>query len=217
MKPTDKRDPLAAAFRDAIAFLGLPEPEVYRRSSGVKGALSINTSPVAVLCSTESLARASEPEVRFMVGRAMAFSRPENLLATTHPLPKLRNTLDALVELAFPGERVHPVEPAVEELADRIGRVLPSHKHGRLQQLASRYRAQAEDLSIRTWQEGVEHTCNRTGFLLCSNLEAAVEASKPAGVVSPTGSNRSLIRELIFYTISDAYFELRGFLGAAID
>ena len=152
-----------------------------------------------------------------MVARAVAFTRPENLLAAALSSKQLRSLLDALVEMAFPGGQVLAVNDEVTLLTRKLQRAIPRTKANRLYQLASKYREQAEDLSIRDWLEGIEHTCNRAGFALCGDLEACVQVLKAARVVSPSGSSRSLIRELIFYSISDDYFELRKALKASID
>jgi len=213
----DSASKAASTFRDALTFLDLPPPEVYGKGVGIKGILAVNTSPPAILFSQDILQRASIPELRFMVARAVAFTRPENLLAAALSPKQLRSLLDAMVEMAFPGSQVLAVSDEVTMLTRKLQRAIPKNKANRLYQLAAKYREQAEDLSIRDWLEGVEHTCNRAGFALCGDLEACVQVLKAARVVSPSGSSRSLIRELIFYSISDDYFELRKALKASID
>jgi tetratricopeptide (TPR) repeat protein len=213
----DSSSKAAATFRDALGFLALPPPEVYGKGVGIKGILAVNTSPPAILFSEDILQRASVPELRFMVARAVAFTRPENLLAAALSPRQLRSLLDAMVEMAFPGGQVLALNDEVAMLTRKFQQAIPKNKANRLYQLASMYREQAQDLSIRDWLEGIEHTCNRAGFALCGDLEACVQVLKAARVVSPTGSSRSLIRELIFYSISDDYFELRKALKASID
>ena len=222
LKPRDqlnlRRDgsKVAEVFSNALRFLDLPAPEIYGKGVMVKGILAVNTSPIAVLFSEEAVRRASIPELRFMVARAMAFTRPENLLAASLSAKQLRTLLEAMVELAYPGGPIHPVVEEVTGLARKLKRKIPARSQERLLQLASKYREQSEELSIRDWLEGVEHTCNRAGLAFSGDLEAAVQVLKAARVVSPSGSHRSLIRELIFYTISENYFTLRQALKASI-
>jgi len=212
-KPQTK---LAEVLQLAVSSLGLPPPEVYARGPSVKGLMAFNTSPVSVLYSEEAAKLASVAELRFMAARAVAFTRPEHLISASLSPKQLRQLLDALVELAFPGGSVLPADQEVSELAKRLGRQVPEGKRERLRQLAGQFRERAEELSIRDWLEGIEHTCNRAGLLLCGDLEAAVQVLKAARVVSPSGSHRTLIRELIFYSISDEYFRLRKALNAAL-
>jgi tetratricopeptide (TPR) repeat protein len=214
---SDSSSKAAEAFRNALTLLALPPPEVYAKGVGIKGILAANTSPPAILFSKDILQRASIPELRFMVARAVAFTRPENLLAAALSPKQLRSLLDAMVEMAFPGDQALAVNDEVTRLTRKFQRAIPRTKANRLYQLASKYREQAEDLSIHDWLEGVEHTCNRAGFALCGDLEACVQVLKAARVVSPSGSSRTLIRELIFYSISDDYFEIRKALKASID
>ena len=212
-KPKSKT---AEIFRDAIEFLDLPPPEIYTKSSAIKGILAVNTSPVSVLYSEEAVRRASIPELKFMIARAMVFTRPENLLAASLSAGQLRTLLEALVEVAFPGENLQSQVPEILDLADRLRKVVPANKQQRLKQLTGSFREQQEEFSIRDWLEGVEHTSNRAGFAFCGDLEAAVQILKAARVFSPSGSHRALIRELIFYSISDEYFTLRKELKASI-
>ncbi|NMB77071.1 MAG: tetratricopeptide repeat protein [Myxococcales bacterium] len=212
----DRSQKMCEVIRDALTLLGLPEPEFYPRGMFVKGIMAVNTSPVAVLYAEESMRKATLPELRFMVARAVAFTRPENLLAASLTARQLRNLLEAMAELVLPGGPVHPVAEEVGTLARRMQRLVPPESQERLLQLARQYRAQSEELSIRDWLEGVEHTCNRVGLLASGDLDAAVQVLKSARVVSPSGSSRSLIRELIFYSISEEYFDLRRALQAAI-
>jgi golgin subfamily B member 1 len=212
----DKDQKLVFCIRDAVLFLGMSVPEVYSKGSMVKGMMAVNTAPVAVLYQEESLGKASLPEMRFIAGRALAFTRPEHLLASALSAKQLRELLDGLVELVLPGSSVHPVADAVANMVKKLDDVIPLHKRDYLIHLATQVRAQAEELSIRDWLEGIEHTCNRVGFVLSGDLGACVSVLKGARVVSPSGSNRSLIRELIFYTISEEYFKLRKTCRAAI-
>jgi tetratricopeptide (TPR) repeat protein len=216
LRLADPGSELAGYFREALSFMGLVAPEVYSKGAGVKGVMALNTSPIAVLYSEEAVQKASGDELRFMVGRAVAFARTENLLAASMSPKRLHQLIEALEEVAFPDTRIHPVSDEVFNLARKLHKVVPQQRLGRLQQLITRFREQSDELVIRDWVEGVEHTCNRAGFVLCGNLEAAVEVLKAARVHSPSGTHRSLIRELIFYSISDDYFELREAAGAAI-
>lgn len=206
---------VAEVLRQALVFLSLPPPEVYSKGVTVKGILAVNTSPPAILFSEETVRRATISELRFMCARALAFTRPENLLGASMSPRQLRILIEALVELALPGI-VGTTAPEVVSLVRKLDHGISRAKRERLVHLASRFREQSEDISIRDWLEGVEHTCNRAGLVLSGDLEAAITVLKSARVVSPSGSSRSLIRELIFYSISDSYFSLREELHASI-
>ncbi len=212
----DRSSKVAGTLRAALSLLGLPEPEIYGKGANIKGIMAVNTSPTAILFNQEAVRRASIAELRFMVGRAVAFTRPENVLAASLTPKQLRLLLQALVVLVFPGDQIHAIDAEVAVLARKLDKLIPRGRQNRLRQLAGEYRDQAEDLSIRDWLEGVEHTCNRVGFAFSGDLEAAVQVLKGARVVSPSGSSRSLIRELIFYSIAEDYFQLREKLDAAI-
>ncbi|RME21433.1 MAG: tetratricopeptide repeat protein [Deltaproteobacteria bacterium] len=196
-------------LRQALEFFGLPEPEVYKKGGLVKGVLALNTSPPALVISADSAAGSSIPEMKFMLARALVFTRPENLLAISLSPVQLRLLLYALVEIVRPGRIGPDTGPGVVELARDVEKHLPKAKLSGLEKLADVFLQHQQQPSIKDWLEGVEQTCNRAGFVFCQNLEAAVQVLKAARVVGLTGSNRSQIRELIFYSISEDYLSLR--------
>ena len=205
----DRQHPLAQIFDQGIRLLGLPVPEIYLRGPQVKGVLALNTAPPAVVAAEDITRQFSIPEIRFLAGRALAFCRPENQLTLALGPVKLRNLLDALLELGQPQFATGNYDRETLDLAKRLDKLIPPLRREKLEQLASRYRREQSETAIRDWIEGVEQTCNRAGFLLAGDLEACIKVLKGGRVVSPSGSTRTLIRELIFFAISDDYFAIR--------
>lgn len=180
----------------------------------IKGITAINTTPPALVYTEDAVKNATIPQLKFMIARAVAFTRPENLLATTLSAKQLHTLLQALVEVASPSPSPPPED--VAQLSKKLKRQIPRKKRDRLLQLADEYRAHAQDQSILQWFEGIEHTCNRAGLIHSGELEAAVQVLRNARVLTPSGSPRTLIREMIFYSISQQHFELRRALEANI-
>jgi hypothetical protein len=72
------------------------------------------------------------------------------------------------------------------------------------------------EVDLHKWALAVDYTSTRAGFLLCNDLEIAAQQvlSEPmsVGSVDP----REKIRDLIQWSVSEEYFELRNHLGLAI-
>ena len=69
-------------------------------------------------------------------------------------------------------------------------------------------------LHLSDWKAGVGYTGDRLGFLLSSDLPAAVKVVRAAG--GSTTGVRLAIRELVLFTISPQYLQLRKELSLAL-
>ena len=72
------------------------------------------------------------------------------------------------------------------------------------------------EVDLHKWALAVDYTSTRAGFLLCNDLEVAAQQvlSEPIGVGSV--DPREKVRDLIQWSVSEEYFELRSHLGLAI-
>jgi hypothetical protein len=72
------------------------------------------------------------------------------------------------------------------------------------------------EVDLHKWAKAVDYTSTRAGFLLCNDLETAVQQvlSEPISVGS--ADPRDKVRDLIQWSVSEEYFELRASLGLAI-
>ena len=69
---------------------------------------------------------------------------------------------------------------------------------------------------VSRWLEGLDHTANRLGFLVCNDLSEAVQTIRNEMVIISRASVADRIQELILFSISDEYFALRKGLGVSI-
>ena len=75
---------------------------------------------------------------------------------------------------------------------------------------------QRTHLDVSRWLEGLDHTANRLGFLVCNDLSEAVQTIRNEMVIISRASVADRIQELILFSISDEYFVLRKGLGISI-
>src|SRR5690625_503332 len=73
-----------------------------------------------------------------------------------------------------------------------------------------------ENPNLSQWLVAVEHTAIRVGLLLCGDIHTAAACIESD--LAPVGkaSVKEKIRELVLFSISEEYFELRQSLGLAI-
>jgi hypothetical protein len=71
-------------------------------------------------------------------------------------------------------------------------------------------------VDLRKWAMAVDYTSTRAGFLLCNDLEVAAQQVMAEPIAVGSVDPKDKIRDLIQWSVSEEYFELRGHLGLAI-
>jgi hypothetical protein len=72
-------------------------------------------------------------------------------------------------------------------------------------------------LDLKRWVAGVDLTADRAGFLLAHDLETAVAVIRATDADSSALSQDERFQELLLFSVSNSYFELRQRLGIAVD
>jgi hypothetical protein len=155
-------------------------------------------------------------QLAFALAQQLTYLRPGYFLCRLFPSPsQLRLVVLATIKLVVPGVALAPADALevgklVEQLATAFAQT------GVPQQLAALARPFCEGterLDLVPWWNAVGLTANRAGFLLCDDLQLAVQTVQlePSPFGSMSSSEKA--RELIGYSISPEYFELRRQLG----
>ena len=76
---------------------------------------------------------------------------------------------------------------------------------------------QRAHLDVSRWLEGLDHTANRLGFVLCNDLVEATQAIRNESIIMSRASIADRIQELILFSVSEEYFALRKGLGISIN
>jgi hypothetical protein len=71
-------------------------------------------------------------------------------------------------------------------------------------------------LDVSRWLEGLDHSANRLGLVICNDLAAAAQAIRNETSPLSKVAVPERIQELVLFSISDEYFSLRQALGVAI-
>jgi tetratricopeptide (TPR) repeat protein len=209
------------AYGDAV--FGASTPEVYAAPDtpgeievvNLKGA--VPGTPALVLCQGVFEAR-SDIELAFIVGRTLATLRPDHLLrwpAFVPTLGELEIAVRAAIQLVNPESSVPPESAAaVRQYTAFLERTLQPQPREQLAVLVRRLGAGGTEgaAAIGRWSRAACFTTIRAGLLLAGDLEVATRLGQTAATAAGIDPSE-IMRDLIAWSVSDGYFELRAQLG----
>ncbi|HTM44487.1 MAG TPA: hypothetical protein VL137_06000, partial [Polyangiaceae bacterium] len=112
-----------------------------------------------------------------------------------------------------PAELVGPVSDALAAIQQQ----LPPTAKDDLTRLVAKLIQGASELNLKKWIAAIDFTIDRVGFLLSNDLKVATESIAQANAAEMAPSQDARLRELIFFAVSETYFDLRKRLQLGID
>lgn len=207
--------PLTRAMQSAIRMVGNAAPELYSRREE-NGLRNPNADPTAVIVGNDMLQAKPERELLFEVAKMCALLRPEFYLAAALlSSENLRNVLAGALA-AVTGQIVGAANvQEAQAIAHDIQR-LPEQVQARLRQTVQRLVESKRNPDVSAWLRAVDHTANRAGLLLCGDIHTAVGMVKNEGNMIGKADVQDKVRELVVFSISEEYFEIRVDLSLTI-
>jgi hypothetical protein len=189
-------DPTAEIFTDCARLLGNRRTALYLKDDPtLTRPLVMARAPTAVVISPP-LATLPAAELRFHLGRALWFTRPEHAVAVALPRERLNGLFMSAVRAFHPH---HAEAGGGNEDAQRLRRDLP---YKVVRRLAEIFQREADTtFSSARWRRGVEYSAARAGLLVSGDFRAA------ARVLRDEGDDEGL-RELARFALSPAYLTL---------
>ncbi len=227
----DKRDlatdqlMLARVLVYAGQILGVGLPEVFLRQDWAGEMEFVSARDKQQLCpaiifGTALLQGKQEKDLAYSLGKRLALLRPDHVLRWPRVVPQvseLKAFFLAALKLVQPQLPIKAdMDGPVAERVELLKRFLPPQQMEQLAEVVRRFMASNAEVDLHKWATSVDYTSTRAGFLLCNDLEvAAVHVlSEPIAVGSADPKDK--LRDLIQWSISEEYFELRSHLGLAI-
>lgn len=198
--------------------LNLPLPDVYQNPQDAGGLSFLFTVPPAVGVGQGAMAGGPQQALAYVAARHMAYYRPGHYMRQLVPTGTgLRAWLMAAIRMVAPKFPV-PVnlDAQVKEHVAAIRQHLQGPHIDQLRSLTQKLLEAAPELDMKGWMAGVDLSADRAGLVLCNDLKVAnavVEAS-PEEAASIARKDR--LRELLVYSTSDNYFELRKRMGISL-
>jgi tetratricopeptide (TPR) repeat protein len=158
-----------------------------------------------------------EKELAFMVGKQLAFLRPDLFLRLA--LPSRAQLQGALLSACLMVNPKTPLpvgeEKAINRSVSQLRKQLAYPQIEQLGNLLSRVE-RPERVDLTVWRNAVELTTDRVGLLLCNDLDIAAKviAAEPSAAGIPS---RERAEQLVRFACSDAYFKLRKELAITIE
>jgi hypothetical protein len=204
----------ANMFKYVERALGLSALRLFKKEEVPTRLQLVPTDPPGLLAAEEMFRERPKKELWFALGKAMAFARPELLLARLMPHDQLDLVFQAACSVGTSRFVVTADPHLVEKLKREMEKTLPEPiRKNTLKLLARAYCDVQHPGDVRAYLDGAELTSNRAGALLAGDLEVvrrAVIAERPQ--VSKL-RDESRIRDLAIFCASDAYATLRDRLG----
>jgi tetratricopeptide (TPR) repeat protein len=216
--PASDPTPMARMLHHIAEVTGMHLPEVYHCLNDAGGLSFLFAIPPAIGVGMGARASGPKQALAFVAARHVSYYRPGNYIRQLVPTGTgLRTWLFAAIRLVAPKFPIPAaMEPAVKESLEAVRSQLTGPQRDTLRSLTQKLIEAAPELDMKRWMAGVDLSADRLGLLLGNDLKvsnAVVEAS-PEEVSIVTKKDR--LRELLAYSVSEEYFEVRKALGIAL-
>jgi hypothetical protein len=174
----------------------------------------VPTEPLALLASEDMFHDRPKKELWFMLAKAMAFARPELLLARLMPHDQLDLVFQAACSVGSSRFVVTADPHLVEKLKRELERTLPENvRKNTLKLLARAYCEVQHAGDVRTYLDGAELTSNRVATLLVGDLDVVRRAVLAEKAQVSKLKEEMRLRDLATFCVSQEYATLRDRLG----
>jgi hypothetical protein len=221
LDPEQAQDPakstttLAKTLLWTSKLLGIATPALYVLPE-VEGGLAVAPERSQILLAGRALGSGlSLPELAFLWGRKLALLRPEHRLVVLFPeLEELADLVKAGLATASSKE-LRALDGDAKRFAGSLKRAFRGSAIDRLRDVAREFPKSETTRRMASWTRSVVLCAGRAGLLACGNIEIAARLSKryPFGKLVPP---EAVVDDLLAYSVSNEYAELRNKLGVAV-
>jgi len=197
---------------------GLRLPPVYHRTQDQGGVSFLFVSPPAIGIGQAAAAGGPQQALAFVAGRHLSYYRGGHFMRRLVPTGTgLRAWLMAAIRSVNPKFPVPAsMEPAIKEALAAINTHLSGPQRDGLRSMTQKLLEAAPELDLKRWVAGVDYTADRVGFILSNDLKVSQAVIEASPEDSAAVSKKERAQELLRYSVSESYFELRHRLGIAL-
>ncbi|MBM4387605.1 MAG: hypothetical protein FJ088_07685, partial [Deltaproteobacteria bacterium] len=192
----------------ACKILVLPAPRIFF-SEDRAGFIKMPVYPAALAVGGDIVNEKRGKELRFIVGRMLTTLFPLRILAWIADVRTLRAIFVASLKLVFPEFPVDPADAEVKHFAAVFRDKLPDETKKKMLDLLTKYRKERKEINLLAWENGVELTSDRVGFVLANDIEVSVKMIREEKVQLGALDAEQRIDDLIQYSVSENYLRLR--------
>jgi tetratricopeptide (TPR) repeat protein len=231
LKRKDRRDPtndqllFSKVFNYVSQVLNIAQPELYLKpeSPGEMDMLNVRDKQVLVpsfVVGANLLQGRPEKELAYVIGKKLALMRPDHFVRWPSVVPtvaELKIWFLTALKLAQPSVPVKPdMEAVVSQTLGPLRQMVPPQLYEQLGVVVQQFLATKAEADLKKWSNAVDYTATRAGYLMCNDLEVAARLAQAEPVTVGSDDPKEKVRDLVQWTISDEYFNLREQLGLTI-
>lgn len=196
----------------------LPAPQVYLRGDQAMGMRNANLATNTVIIGGDVRQKNSDREVAFTIAKTLTWMQPQHYIGSVgHPTEFLKALFMALMDLTAPqlglGARLGEQGAQYKQ---QIVESIPGPTLMQAQKAMKKFLDKGENPNLSQWLIATEHTAIRMGLLLCGDIHTAASCIKADLNAVGKATVKEKIREMVLFSISEEYFQLREELGLAI-
>lgn len=212
--------PLCQSLFYAGGVLGIPLPLVFQDPNDEGGLGFIFAREPCMTFGATGL-REDVPlrPAAFIAAQKLAYLRPGSYVR--HILASgtaLKSWLFAAIKLTAPQFPVAAeLEGAVNDAMAALAAGIQGQARDQLTRVVAKLIQSGTSLDLKRWVGAIDLTADRAGFLLAHDLETAIEVIRASDPEASVVSREERTKELVLFSVSSAYFELRKRLGISID
>jgi tetratricopeptide (TPR) repeat protein len=204
-------------FKYVTRTMGLKGVRLFRREDVASRLQLVSTEPLGLVVADEMFEERPKKELAFLLAKALAFARPELLMARLMPHDQLDLIFQAAC-CAGTSKFVVTADPhMVEKLKRTIEKTLPENvTKNTLKLLARKYCEVQHPGDVRGYMDAAELTANRVGTLLAGELDVVRKMVTAEKAQVSKLRDETLLRDLSLFCLSDEYAALRERLGLTV-
>ncbi|MDH5671376.1 MAG: protein kinase [Myxococcales bacterium] len=193
-------------------------PPVYDCQHDAGGLSFLFAVPPSIGIGQGAKAGGPQQALAFVAGRHLSYFRAGHFLRQLVPTGTgLRAWLLGAIRTVAPRFPVPPnMEPQVKECLAAIQHNLTGPQRDALRSMTQKLVEAAPELDMKRWMAGIDLSADRIGFVLSNDLKIANAVIEASPEDSSSVSRRERVAELMAYSTSEAYFDLRKRIGIAL-
>jgi hypothetical protein len=159
-----------------------------------------------------------EKELAFAVASKLAAIRPEHYLklALGDSTTDLKVVFQAAIKLVNPKLALKGDTTVIDQYVQAMAKGINPAWIEQLAIVVRRFLETRAEADLHRFAQGVELTAARTGFILCNDLDVAARMVSQDPVRVGGMQPKDKIKELVLYSLSEEYFQVRQHLGLSI-
>lgn len=212
--------PICQSLFYGAGVLGIPLPPTFENPNDPGGISFLFADDPSLVLGVAALARDVPLQpAAFIAAQSLTYLRPgmylRHLLASG---TALKAWLFAAIKLTAPQFPVAPeIEGPVTEAFNALEAGLQGQVRDHLTRVVSKLLTSGTALDLKRWVAAVDLTADRAGFIAAHDLDMAVRVIRAGDDSQSTVPIEERVKELVLYSVSPGYFEIRKRLGVSVD